>query len=387
MITPLIDKISKPWAAGNLKKVKEIWQNYIDHYKGTSFYQAIRSGSPVWTEDELNRFATLGIGTGGFGPLYHVGFTEILRIILHKREYKQKLIKEGVETFAHHMVNSPIQTPSGLSSVGNENIHLNSKVVDIYSNKNGNPVIVYSKNGIDHEKEYKSVIVCTTNRAMQFMGLSVNRIGNKPLLTAQVQKAIRNVHLINSSKLFIRTKDKFWKNKALHLPETIQTDELPRGIYMLDYPQTNDGVVCMSYTWGDDSSKISGFEPNERFSLLKKTIEKIAPNVAEHLIPVNNEIIHIDWQIEPNYNGAFKLNLPGQEDDTAAMFYQFLSVNDKDTDSGVYLAGDSVSWAGGWVEGALHTAINAATAAAKRCGAEITEDSPLELNPKLYNYE
>ena len=36
----------------------------------------------------------------------------------------------------------------------------------------------------------------------------------------------------------------------------VQTDELPRGIYALDYPQTDHGIVLLSYVWGDDSTKL-----------------------------------------------------------------------------------------------------------------------------------
>lgn len=36
------------------------------------------------------------------------------------------------------------------------------------------------------------------------------------------------------------------------------------------------------------------------------------------------------------------------------------------TDKGIYLAGDGVSYSGGWTEGALQTAINCATAVACR---------------------
>ena len=153
------------------------------------------------------------------------------------------------------------------------------------------------------------------------MGLSLNS-NNEPLVNDDVQAALRRIHVINSSKLFIRTKTKFWKDKSLNIPENIQTDELPRGIYFLDYPQTENGVVCMSYTWGDDSSKVCGIDPKERLELFKSVIEKINPNISKFLVPVNDEIINIDWQTEANYNGAFKLNLPGQENDVSSLYYQ-----------------------------------------------------------------
>ena len=50
----------------------------------------------------------------------------------------------------------------------------------------------------------------------------------------------------------------------------------------------------------------------------------------------------------------------------------------------MYLAGDSVSWSGGWLEGAMQTGLNAACAVAHRFGAKVVEGSPLTQDPQLY---
>lgn len=385
LVTPLIEKITTEWRQGHIKTTQDIWQNYLDHYKGTSFYDAIRSGSPVWADDELNRFGTLGIGTGGFGPLYHVGFMEILRIILHKWEFKQKLIADGVETMTDKLVSEPINTVNGPQSVGMERIRLNCPVKDIFLNEEENPVVQFENSGKLEQEEFASVIVATTTPAMQFMGITSNAGREKPIIDDEIQTAVRKIHMLNSSKLFIRTKDKFWK-KTKGIPLTVLTDEMASGTYLLDYPHTENGVICVSYNWGDDSSKVSGLEPAQRFQLFKESLARIAPDLAKNLIPMNDEIIHIDWQTEKNYHGAFKLNLPGQEDDTAALYFQYLSVKDPSKNTGVYLAGDSISWSGGWIEGALHTAINASAAVVKHLGGELPEDSPLDIDPNRYKY-
>ena len=65
----------------------------------------------------------------------------------------------------------------------------------------------------------------------------------------------------------------------------------------------------------------------------------------------------IDWQDTPHYYGAFKLNYPGQDVLNQRLYYQFL-----DDDTNIYLAGDSISFSGGWIEGALQTGMNAAAA-------------------------
>lgn len=191
---------------------------------------------------------------------------------------------------------------------------------------------------------------------------------------------------MNSSKMFIRTATKFWKADPT-IPQNIQMDELPRGVYALDYPQTENGVILISYTWGEDSSKLLGLAKEERFALFKRAIAQVSPEFAAHLVPVNGEILNIDWQATDYHHGAFKLQYPGQEQNSHDLYYQFLSVLNQATDRGVYLAGDSVSWSGGWIEGALQTGLNTACAAAKRIGACLKSASPLSQNPNLYNYD
>ena len=69
-----------------------------------------------------------------------------------------------------------------------------------------------------------------------------------------------------------------------------------------------------------------------------------------------------------------------------AAYFQFQTCLRGAEDTGVYLAGDSVSWSGGWVEGALQTGLNAACAAAHRCDVDVIGGSPLSQNDSLYKY-
>jgi tryptophan 2-monooxygenase len=87
-------------------------------------------------------------------------------------------------------------------------------------------------------------------------------------------------------------------------------------------------------------------------------IRKISPEFEANLEPVNGELRSVDWQREPFYHGAFKLQYPGQDADLSAAYHQFLTANDP----------------------------HAACAAARRLGATLRSDSPLSQNPGLYEY-
>jgi tryptophan 2-monooxygenase len=305
-------------------------------------------------------------------------------------EYNQQILPCGMKAFMDAFYTQPVCLANAryqsLKSI--DAILFNVPVTAISSGSDGNPIISYTdpSTGQTVSQSFPAVIVATSTRSMQMMSITssaANDPGN--VLDPSVKVAIRNMHHLDSSKMFIRTKTKFWKGDPT-LPQNIQMDELPRGVYALDYPQTENGVILISYTWGDDSTKLLGLSKEERFSLFRQAIAQVSPTFAKHLVPMNGEILTIDWQATAYYHGAFKMHYPGQELYAHALYYQFLSVLDPARDRGIYLAGDSVSWSGGWIEGALHTGINAACAAAKRIGASVRPHSPLTQNPHLYNY-
>jgi tryptophan 2-monooxygenase len=53
----------------------------------------------------------------------------------------------------------------------------------------------------------------------------------------------------------------------------------------------------------------------------------------------------------------------------------------------VFVAGDGVSYHGGWVTGALTTGINAACATIEHLGGTLAPNSPLEQNTRMYEFD
>ena len=60
--------LQEAWQSQDRDRLRQIWQSYIDRYKNLTFYEGVRQGIPHWTDEELNAFGALGIGSGGFGP-------------------------------------------------------------------------------------------------------------------------------------------------------------------------------------------------------------------------------------------------------------------------------------------------------------------------------
>ena len=342
-------------------------------------------GCKAWTAQDFELFGALGLGSGGFGPLYSVNFAEIVRLVVNGLESNQQFYSAGLVSLVNAFA---AQLPK-------DTIHLQQRVTAV-SAKSGvlpHAICVTSVNsaGVTQTNHFDYAVIATTTRAMQVdMNLTeppANGQGGAAPITNAEATAVQQLHLMNSSKLFVLTKTKFWKSTP-GMPENIQTDGLVRGLYCLDYPKSEHGVVLVSYTWGDDSTKyIAIKDPKERFELLLRSLAPY-PELAPFVSKLRSETMDehttlIDWQDQKHYYGAFKLNLPGQDLLNQDLYYQFMH-----STNGIFLAGDSVGWCGGWIEGALQTGMNAAAAVVKQaCGdTGLGKNSPMTQNPKQYSY-
>lgn len=397
---PIVEAVDQAYSraatTGDKSGVAELWSRFISRWWDTSFFDAVAEGIPQWTAEDLNAFGALGVGSGGFGPLYNVGFLEMIRIIATGWETNQQLwcnpsLSLGMQGLTHGFCTTPVKSGpyAGEALQSLACVSVGAAVSQaVYNPATGKTTITYSQTGKQADIVADAVVIATTTRSMEVMGLTLPPSPSQAVVVEGPRTAIRNLHLISSSKMFVCTETKFWKDPDKKIPYNIQTDELPRGIYTLDYPDTDYGVVLISYTWGDDAVKLSALTTDQRFSLFKAIIGKISPAFAEELVPAaGTEIYNVDWDQQPNYYGAFKLPFPGQDTWCQKAYFDFQKVLNAELDTGVYLAGDSISWSGGWTEGALHTGLNAACSVALRCGAAVDKsNSPLSQDPNLFNY-
>lgn len=348
--------------------------------------------------EDYERFASLGAGFGGFGPLYQVEFPEIIRLVVNSLESDQMLVPGGIEQVTDGLLHAKITQPDGREVSVRDFTHLSTPVTGVYKIEGKITVLGADGNPV-HGSPFDRVIVATTQRSMEiesniglFTTIDLPGIGKaRPTLPTEAAQAIRDIHIMNSSKVFIRTKDQFWKSLP-HGTRAILSDSLSANLYTLDYGGEN-GVVLVSYVWGDQSIKQISFQnKRKRLDLLRAAIAIYDPGFAEHLHPMDddyeNNLQMIDWELEPHYYGAFKLTRPGQDHYVQTAFYHFQEAAQAD-DGQVFLAGDSISWTGGWTEGALQTAMNAACGVIHSMGGTLSNpENPLTaLQSDTYSYD
>lgn len=358
LITPLVEKMARAWENPDLRNQQ--WQIFVDQYANKSFFEVLYDHG--MSKQEIKLFGSLGIGTGGFDSLYQISFLEILRVVTCKWETRQRLIKGGVDQLPINLWNrSRYCEHWGETSVRQlNNGQPLSTVKEIYSPQDpqGKITIIDSK---DNKEQYDAVLLSCSLRALE-MDIKINRSS----FPDEVWASIHNSHLTCAGKVFVRTQTAFWKNQnPISTLNCTITDEPTRGTYLFDFDNTDSGVICLSYTWGDSSIKFNALSHEERVQTCLRTLEKIYGQdlISNHIA----ESISFFWEEARGYNGAFKLNYPGQYEYQQTLFHQPYTPSSP-FHNGLFLASDTTSWAGGWIEGALHSGLNAAMAIIQRLG-------------------
>lgn len=139
---------------------------------------------------------------------------------------------------------------------------------------------------------------------------------------------------------------------------TTLTDRLTCGTYLLDNGPDQSALICLSYTWNDDALKWLPLDADERVRLMLHSLKQIYPTVdiASHIV---GDPITVSWEDGPNFMGAFSDNLPGHYRYQERLYTHFMQDGTDAAHRGIYLAGDGISWTGGWADGAVTTGLNA----------------------------
>ena len=202
---------------------------------------------------------------------------------------------------------------------------------------------------------------------------------DEALLPIDHWTAIERTHYMGSSKVFVLVDRPFWKDidpKTGHeVMSMTLTDRMSRGTYLLDFGDDRPGVICLSYTWSDDSLKLLPLDATERMNLMLKSLAQIYPqvNIHNHIIA---SPVTLSWETERDFMGAFKANLPGHYRYQRRLYTHFMQDRLPARYRGFFLAGDDVSWTAGWAEGAVTTALNAVWGVMKHFGGRTSQDNP-----------
>ncbi|MEO0495671.1 MAG: FAD-dependent oxidoreductase, partial [Actinomycetota bacterium] len=307
-------------------------------------------------------------------PTWPNSMLEILRVVLCGMDEDQHLIVGGAEQVVRKLwLHQPDRLVHWAPGTSLDSLHSGAPkpgVAAIGREKFG--FRVTDRNGV--ERTFPAVLVTT-----QSWLLTTSIDVDESLFSQDHWMALDRTRYMQSAKTFVMVDRPFWHDTDPETGKPVMgmtlTDRNTRGTYLFDNGEGQPGVICLSYAWEGDAAKVLPKSASERAQLALDTLEKIYPdaNITSHVI---GEPITVSWESDPDFLGAFKGALPGHYRYNRRMYGHFVQDDMSAKQSGIFLAGDDVSWTPGWAEGAVQTALNAVWGIARHLGAESIPTNP-----------
>lgn len=160
-------------------------------------------------------------------------------------------------------------------------------------------------------------------------------------------KALTNIYYINLTKVFIQCKTRFWEKDVGEGGASLTS--LPIG--QLYYTQPNNTAtkkgLLVCYAWGQDAQVMAAQSEKEAIESTLWQISQIHPEIYKEY----EKGVVKSWHNDSTAQGATAHTLP----------FQYLDYKTLHTPAHpLYLAGEGVSNARGWVQGALQAGLTAA---------------------------
>ncbi|XP_015981119.1 L-amino-acid oxidase isoform X1 [Rousettus aegyptiacus] len=180
-------------------------------------------------------------------------------------------------------------------------------------------------------------------------GPALQRMTFSPPLPRKLQEALRRLHYVPATKVFLSFRRPFWHEEHIEGGHS-NTDRPSRMIF---YPPPGDGALLLaSYTWSDASAPFAGLSVEDTLRLALDDVAALHGPVVYQLWDGSGVVKR--WAEDPHSQGGFVMQPPFWQED-----------NDKEFSwagpfGRLYFAGEHTAYPHGWVETAVKSALRAA---------------------------
>ncbi|XP_013364413.1 PREDICTED: L-amino-acid oxidase isoform X2 [Chinchilla lanigera] len=182
-------------------------------------------------------------------------------------------------------------------------------------------------------------------------GPALQRIEFSPPLTRKRQEAVRTLHYVPATKVFLSFRRPFWYDEHIEGGHS-NTDRPSRTIF---YPPPGEGALLLaSYTWSDAAAAFAGLSVEEA---LHQALGDVAALHGQQVYRLwDGTGVVKRWAEDPHSQGGFVMQPPvlGQTDEGAEP-YDWSAPYGR-----IYFAGEHTAYPHGWVETAVKSALRAA---------------------------
>ncbi|XP_063471030.1 L-amino-acid oxidase isoform X2 [Symphalangus syndactylus] len=194
-------------------------------------------------------------------------------------------------------------------------------------------------------------------------GPAVKRITFSPPLPRHMQEALRRLHYVPATKVFLSFRRPFWREEHIEGGHS-NTDRPSRMIF---YPPPREGALLLaSYTWSDAAAAFAGLSREEALRLALDDVAALHGPVVRQLWDGTGVVKR--WAEDPHSQGGFVVQPPAlwqTEKDYWTVPY-----------GRIYFAGEHTAYPHGWVETAVKSALRAAIKINSRKGPASDTASP-----------
>jgi monoamine oxidase len=187
--------------------------------------------------------------------------------------------------------------------------------------------------------------------------------------SAAKQMAIRQLHYIDSTKILMQFRRRFWEEDEAICGGVTVTDLPLRLVYYPEHgSESGCGVVTASYTWEEDARRWGALPDEERVAQALRYLSEIHPQVTTEFERGVSKV----WGADKYAGGAFAFFAPGQE---ARLYHHIIA-----PEGPIHFAGEHASLKHAWIEGAVESGLRAAQEVHERSLAPTSQ----EFVPKAY---
>ncbi|MFE3741719.1 flavin monoamine oxidase family protein [Streptomyces sp. NPDC059134] len=364
----------------DIPRIRGIWAKLVEKLDDQTFYGFLCASPAFASFRHREIFGQVGFGTGGWDTDFPNSILEILRVVYTEADDHHRSIVGGSQQLPLRLwERAPGKLnhwPAGTSLASLHEGAPRPAVTRLHRTA-GNRITVTDASG--RIRTYRAAVFTAQS------WLLLSKIAcDDSLFPIDHWTAMERTHYMESSKLFVPVDRPFWRDEAVDdrgeptgrdtMSMTL-TDRMTRGTYLLDDGPDRPAVICLSYTWCDDSLKWLPLSPEERMEVMLTSLGEIYPKVdiRKHLI---GDPVTVSWENEPWFMGAFKANLPGHYRYQRRLFTHFMQDRLPEDRRGLFLAGDDISWTAGWAEGAVQTALNAVWGVMRHFGGATDPTNP-----------
>lgn len=352
------DEVQQAVRDRDVPRLKAVWNDLVARLDDQTFYGFL-AGSPSFASfRDRELFGQVGFGTGGWDTDFPNSILEILRVVFTAADDDHRSIVGGCQQLPQRLWDAAPDCAHWPAGTTLASLHPGGAPLPGVTGLRrtaGDRITVTSADG--QIRSYTAAVFT----AQSWMLLSRVQC-DEALFPSEHWTAIERTHYMGSSKLFALVDRPFWLDRdpvtGRHLMSMTLSDRMTRGTYLLDHGPDRPGLICLSYTWADDSLKWLPLSTAERLEVMLASLREVYPGVdlRRHIVATP---VSVSWEAERDFMGAFKANLPGHYRYQERLFSHFVQDRLPADRRGLFLAGDDVSWTAGWAEGAVQTALNA----------------------------